>query len=95
MIWKVRDPNRWRKCFAVFPKRIGDKWIWLSRYAWRPLPEEYTQSPPFAFRFYQEFSLPCGYCIWKEHFNVVGCPLVSISWVSPKATLKVVDEHRG
>ena len=27
----------WRTGFAVLPRRVGDRWIWLSRYAWRPV----------------------------------------------------------
>ena len=43
MRWPVRkpDPYRWRRRYAIRPRRIGDRWIWLQAFAWRPFrPEE-------------------------------------------------------
>lgn len=33
MIWPVRDKEQTLvTCFAIFPKRIGRWWVWLSKY---------------------------------------------------------------
>ena len=33
MIWKIKDKEEVVKtCFALFPKKIGDYRVWLSRY---------------------------------------------------------------
>jgi len=92
MIWKVKDPNRWRKGFAFFPKTIGNRRIWLSRYAWRPLPEEDHKLLLYQKCCYEEFSLPCGYIVWKKYVYYTGLLLLSESWVKPKPTLKVVNQ---
>ena len=69
MIWNKRDPFRWRKCFALFPKRIDERWIWLERYAWRPLTEEETPSEDTIIRSeYGSITLPAVFgCSWEEH----------------------------
>lgn len=33
MIWAIKDKEAVVKtCFSIFPKRIGDHYVWLSRY---------------------------------------------------------------
>jgi hypothetical protein len=33
MIWPTKDKETIIKtCFALFPKKIGDYWVWLSHY---------------------------------------------------------------
>lgn len=33
MIWRIRDKEeKVKTCFALFPKKIGDYRLWLSRY---------------------------------------------------------------
>lgn len=95
MIWKVRDSNRWRKRFAVFPKKIGNRWIWLSRYAWRLSSYRDVPFNIMSWGSYEEWSLPCGYSVWKEYRNVAASLGSSGHWITPKTALKLVDKHRG
>lgn len=32
MNWKRKKPKSWRWRFALFPIRIGKKWVWLESY---------------------------------------------------------------
>ena len=33
MIWRIKDKEEIVKtCFALFPKKIGDCWVWLQPY---------------------------------------------------------------
>ena len=33
MVWEIKDKEHiYKKCFALFPKRIGDYRVWLSPY---------------------------------------------------------------
>ena len=73
MIWRKRDPDRWRKRFAVFPMRIGERWVWLRRYAWRPLrdidPPIWSPDPfsaIFSHLRWEEWRLPDGYVVWRR-----------------------------
>lgn len=85
MIWRNKDENRWRYRFALFPMTIGDRRVWLSRYAWRPLPEFTVYGHRFRQTF-QEWSLPDGYTIIREIFSVLGGRTLK-TWVRDKPTM--------
>ena len=41
MIWEIKDKEfRYKKCFAILPRRIGDYIVWLSPYykTWDMVP---------------------------------------------------------
>ena len=91
MIWRRRDPDRWRKCFAWHPLRVGDHWIWFARYAWRPLRRDESPKGGLTYEYWQEWSLPNGYLVWR--CTTVYSPGLHSSncWLPPKPKLKVVS----
>lgn len=90
MIWTKRSPYRWRKKFALFPKRVGDKWVWLQRYAWRRLtPDEVPDVDPIYTVFWREYSLPNGYLVWRYYVFCGG--QTAVDWHQPMNKLKVVS----
>lgn len=104
MKWNKRDPKRWHLRFAIRPRRIGERWIWLERYAYRRIDNPnklseitdptYILSLSLSFYFYsfwREYTLPDGFTRWREQSTMLGSfAPPSITWHKPKVKLKVV-----
>lgn len=97
MIFDIADPTvkaaRWRKRFAFLPKRIGDRRIWLERYAWRELNDDEIGRFPrpifstMSYREHREYVIKCdGYCAWRirDHCMMAPMPLWSTEWKRPQ-----------
>lgn len=103
MKWARKKPDvyRWHKRFALFPKRIGDRWIWLEKYAWRRMEkEEHTDpaSTKISFRFYsfwEEFALVDGYTAHLETSGSFGHGFSTSDWHKLKPRLKVVGGNHA
>lgn len=100
MIWEspFSDYYRWRHRFALLPKRIGERRIWLEQYAFRYLhADEYTVGAewwriptllPGVFTEWREYALRDGYMVWRKR-RYCGS-IYSTSWYRPKVKLEVV-----
>jgi hypothetical protein len=63
MRWPVRDYYRWRNRFAWRPRRIGEMWIWLEGYRFRPVPSDERRA---------RIPYPDPRPQWLEEFQVRG-----------------------
>ena len=72
MIWHRREDERyyrWRRRFALFPRKVGPYRIWLEPYTWRNCrPHECPPAKPFEimfneFRWHEEWQLRSGYTV--------------------------------
>ena len=101
MIRKERDVYRWRRRFALFPRKIGTQWIWLERYAWRylttedvlPLLKKLYLVGPLRISTWSEFTIKePGYTVWREtvYPMLAMCP-PSHYWHTPLPRLRAVS----
>lgn len=81
MKWNVKDSYRWRRRFALWPTRVGNRRIWLGEYAWRPLKK--AERPHYPLRVatwgWRAYALPDGYACWRLEVWPV------YSWHEPEA----------
>lgn len=94
MICPQRDPDRWRRRYALRPRRIGEHWVWLEWFAWRPMSNK--EIPPAMLRdmtLWREYNLKrIGYTVWREEVIPVSVgPSIHV-WHRPQPqVLRVVS----
>lgn len=100
MIRTQRDPYRWRRRFALRPRKIGTQWIWLEWYAWRPLKTvEVAQLlndlyliGPLRPSWFEEFTIRrTGYTVWRETWISLAMSPPTRIWHRPRANLRAVS----
>lgn len=100
MIWNrpKKDPYRWHKRYAIFPRTIGERRIWLEPYAWRYLrPGEEYKVNWYPMRGvgkdHKQFTLRDGYTMNRTQYFTLppGFPMWSNHWWRPKNHIRAVS----
>lgn len=100
MIRAERDYYRWRRRFALWPRKIGKQWIWLEWFAWRPLKtvdvaailNEQCLLGPLRPSWWTEFTIKrSGYTAWRESIMPMAMCAPCHIWHRPRTKPELVQ----